>query len=81
MKVTKTTTKNYDVKFYPNAVDFTWESFRTMREKHNQSTSKFAKCFICGHKFADNEKLVFITVSGKGNLFGCKSCFENHGTE
>ena len=76
MKITKTTVKSYDVKFYPNAIDWTFGTFREKREKHGQSTKRFERCFCCGHKFSDDEKVVFITVSGKGNLFGCSDCLK-----
>lgn len=81
MELRKTTTKKYDIKFYRDAINWTWEQFRTLREKKNMSTSQFSKCFICGHKFEDSENVVFITVSSKGNLFSCKPCLEKHESE
>jgi len=76
MKIVKTTTKTYDVTFYPNAIDWTFKSFIDIREKHNLSTKMFEKCFCCGYKFVEEDKPIFITVSSKGNLFGCDKCYK-----
>ena len=78
MKITKTTSKTYDVEFYPNVWKMTWEKFKRIRERYNRSTSEFSACFVCGHDFADEEIPIMITVSTKGNLFGCDSCYEKH---
>ena len=76
MKVTKTTSKTYDVIFYPNAWRIAWAESKRARGRLNQPTSKYSACFICGHEFADEEIPIAITVSTKGNRFGCGSCYE-----
>jgi len=77
MKIIKTTSKTYDIAFYPNShINFTAKEFREARESAKMSTSKFIHCFCCGHKFRDDEKLIVITVKGEGNRFACGQCLE-----
>ena len=64
MKLTKTSKKTYDVTFFPTDLDFTFGEFREIREKRGSMKKRFEKCFICGHKFADDEVPVLIGVSG-----------------
>lgn len=82
MIITKKYSNSYEVKFYPNAFSgYKWEQFRTARERVRQSTKKLSKCFICGREFQDDDQLIFITVSGKGNMFSCVHCYEEHKDE
>jgi len=74
MKITKVTKKTYDINFYPNAIKFTFGEFEQSRKKHRLSVSKFEKCFICGHEFADEETPIMVTVGRLGNRMACKEC-------
>jgi len=82
MFITRRYTKRYEVKFYPGAfINYTWGQFRVARERSNMSTKKLSRCFVCGRDFQDSDQLVFITVSGKGNMFSCTECHEKHKEE
>lgn len=77
MKITKTTTKTYEVIFYPDTLpDMTWGRFRSVRERNGQINTKLEKCFCCGHAFSDDENMVFVTVKSIGNRFACRACLE-----
>ena len=78
MKLTKTTTRHYDIQFFSSAVNFTFGEFRKEREQARRTTGNFSGCFICKHRFTDDEKPVLITVSTKGNRFACGDCFERN---
>ena len=77
MKITRTTTKTYEVTFYPDALpEMTWGRFRGVREKSGQNNTTLKKCFCCGRAFSDDEKVIFVTVQGIGNRLACRSCLE-----
>lgn len=79
MKLTKTYSKTYEIEFWPNSdIVKTWGEFREVRERNKQNTRQFSKCFICGHSFAEDEKVVIASVKTKGNLFVCENCFKEH---
>lgn len=78
MKITKTTSKSYEVKFY-EPLKWTAGWFLELRRKKNLSYKEFEHCFCCGHKFEDEEHPVFIAVMKKGNLFACAKCKEKEG--
>jgi len=83
MNITKTQTCNYEVKFYPYAdvPVIIWGDFKQKREEMRMSYSKLSHCFCCGHKFADDEKVVVVTVKGEGNRFACQKCLEREVAE
>jgi hypothetical protein len=74
--ITKTMTKTYNIKFYPEAMpDIKWGDFRRIRENHGLSINKFEKCFCCGRAFSDGETVVVVSVNnGVGNCLACQSC-------
>jgi len=76
MEVTKTITHKHKVEFYPNCGDWQFGTFKERRQIFGQSLGELSKCFICEHNYDDDEKLIFITVSGKGNRFSCERCYE-----
>ena len=77
MKITKTTKKTYNIEFCPNAIDWTFGSFKEQRLKNNMNVSKFEKCFICKHKFNDDEKVIIVSIdNGIGNRFACRWCLK-----
>jgi len=76
MKITKTTTEEHDIFFFPNAFKMTWGKFREVRKRIGQPVTKYSKCFICGHKFLEDEIPVVIKVFGIGNMFSCFACCE-----
>jgi len=75
--ITKTVSKTYEVTFYPYVLpEMTWGEFRESREKNGINSSKFKKCFCCNHAFADDERVIVISVSSIGNRFACKACLD-----
>ena len=78
MEITRTTVKTYEVK--PGCNSSNWNipfgKFKDIRNKNNQSVKQFEKCFICGHKFTDDEIPSVVIVSSKGNRFSCDNCYE-----
>ena len=75
MLITKTVSKTYEVKFYPDALPgMTWGKFRESREKNGMNNSKLKRCFCCNHAFTDDERVIVISVSSMGNRFACKAC-------
>ena len=77
MLITKTVSKTYEVTFYPYVLpEMTWGEFRESREKNGINSSKFKKCFCCNHAFADDERVIVISVSSIGNRFACKACLD-----
>ena len=82
MIITRRYSRRYEVKFYPDAfINYTWGEFRKARERSHMPTQKLSRCFICGHVFQDSDQLIFITVSGKGNMFSCTDCHKKHEDE
>ena len=82
MKITKTTTKAYEVlKAIAEKPVFVYGEFKEIRLKRGMSISRFEKCFDCSHSFADDEPVYFGCVEEKGNIFFCKSCAEKNNTE
>ena len=57
---------------------FTFGKFKEGRKKYNLPISKYEKCFFCNHLFTDGEEAYLGCVSGKGNIFFCKSCAEKY---
>lgn len=78
MQITKTTVKKYDVKTACDSTNWniTFGSFKDTRVKNGMSIQQFKKCFICGHKFADNEIPNVVAVSTEGNRFSCDDCYK-----
>lgn len=75
MLITKTVSKTYEVKFYPDALpEITWGKFRESREKIGMNNSKLKRCFCCNRAFTDDERVIVISVSSIGNRFACKAC-------
>jgi hypothetical protein len=74
MIITKTVTRTYKIQFFPNAWDIPFGRFKQTRERNKQTMKELSSCFICGHKFDDDEMPVVISVSKKGNRFSCKQC-------
>lgn len=73
--------RTYGIKFCPKALNMTFGEFRKKRERINAGVARLDKCFCCGHKFMDNEKVIVVAVMGKGNRFACKKCFALYGRE
>ena len=77
MIITKTTTKQYEINFFPGSWEMKHGYFIAVRKRSGMKTTLYEKCYICGYKFADDEVPVFITVSnGIGNRFACTQCAE-----
>lgn len=82
MYITKTVSKTYEIKFYPDALPgMTWGSFKKSREKIGMNNSKLKRCFCCNHEFDENESVIVISVSGIGNRFACRMCLEREENE
>lgn len=79
MKITKTTTRTYNVDFYPGSWDMSQRDFIEIRKKHGMSTKEFEKCFCCGKILPLDEVPTFVRVEGIGNRFACKKCTEQEG--
>lgn len=78
MKITRTTVKTYDIACGCSSEtwNITFGSFRNTRVKNNQSVKQFETCFICGHRFEDDEVPAVVQVSTNGNRFSCDDCYE-----
>lgn len=78
MQITKTTVKTYEVKAGCNSSrwNIPFGKFKDTRIKNGQSVQQFEKCFICGHKFADDEIPNVVVISTKGNRFSCDDCYK-----
>ncbi|HHV09992.1 MAG TPA: hypothetical protein GXX75_06920 [Clostridiales bacterium] len=78
MKVTRTTTKTYEVSSGCNSKKWgmPFGRFIDIRVRNNQSVKQFESCFICGHRFSDDEIPNVVVVSSKGNRFSCDTCYE-----
>lgn len=82
MIITKTTTKKYEVKFFPGSWGMQHGKFISTRKRLGLTTASFEKCFICGYKFKDDEVPIFITVTnGIGNRFACTQCANKEESE
>lgn len=82
MKITKHSTSTYEVlTAKADEPIFQYGNFKESRLKHGMSISRFEKCFSCNHHFTNDEAVYFGCVSGKGNIFFCKSCAEKYNTE
>ena len=76
MKITKTTSRTYNVKFFPGSWNITQRDFIESRKNHGMSTKKFEKCFCCGKTLPLDEVPTVVHVEGVGNRFACKACKE-----
>lgn len=75
MTITKTTSKTYDVKFFPGFWTMPHAKFLQLRKQKGMSTAKFEKCFCCGSQLPPNDIPTMITVdNGIGNRFACAEC-------
>ena len=82
MKLTKTTTKTYEIKqIVWEKPSFTWGKFRDTRKRNGMSVSAFEKCFFCKHTFAEEEDMYIGTVSIKGNRMFCIDCANKYKEE
>lgn len=78
MEITKTVTKKVYIEPACNSVDFgmTFGKFVEIRNKSNLPINHFDKCFICGHRFENDEVPNIVKVSGEGNSFSCDDCYK-----
>lgn len=74
MKITKTTSKTYNIKFFPGNWDMVQRDFIERRKKIGMSTKDFEKCFCCGKTLPLDDIPTFVQVGGVGNRFACKDC-------
>lgn len=73
MKITKTTTKTYDI--YDCAKwQMTVGDTILKREQIGMKTKGFDKCFICKHKFNPSEIPYLALIRTHPNVFICKDC-------
>lgn len=78
MLIRKTTTRNYEIEFFPAAFSCTVGDFIKQRERLGLSTQGFKTCFICGRRLNMYRKPIVISVSGVGNRFACDACYEKN---
>lgn len=81
MIITKTTTKTYEVKLFPEVWKTKHGDFIRIRKKYGMTTRQFEKCFCCEHQFEEDEIPIFIQVSEKGNMFACQECLKKEDAE
>lgn len=75
MEVTKTIVRKYDV--YDCAKwEVTIGETLSFREEHGIRNRGLDKCFICGYKFAHNEKPFLGFIKNHANQFICAKCAE-----
>lgn len=79
MLIQKTTTKNYEIDFFPDAFSCTVGDFIKQRENLGLSTQGFKTCFVCERRLSMYRKPIVISVSGVGNRFACDACYEKYG--
>ncbi len=79
MQITKTTSKTYDVNFFPGNWNMIQRDLIERRKKIGLSTKQFEKCFCCGKILPLDEVPTFVQVQGVGNRFACKACTEQEG--
>jgi hypothetical protein len=80
MEYTKTVTtkRTYQIEFYPDAFDCTAGEFIEQRERLGIGTQAFKKCFICERHLSMYRKPIVASVSGIGNRFVCRGCYEKY---
>ena len=75
MKITKTTTKTYEI--YDCAKwSMTIGDTILKREEIGLKTKGFDKCFSCGHKFKYDDIPYLGLIRGHANMFICETCAE-----
>jgi hypothetical protein len=81
MKITKTTIKTYNITQGCNSKvwGIPFGQFIDVRVRNGQSVKQFETCFVCGHRFSDDEIPNVIVVSEKGNRFACDICYAKAG--
>lgn len=76
MKITKTTTKDYEIKPLLLKWHTTVGKFIKIRGRLGLDVESYKKCFICDKPFKDEDVPAFISVTGVGNMFACDKCMK-----
>lgn len=71
MEIVKVITKRYEV-LDVSPKPFKFGGFRYVREKMGLSVEH--ECFVCSHKFDDDEDIYLAIVKGTHNRFLCNKC-------
>ena len=74
MEIVKTITKKYQILDVFNKPFMKWGIFRQTRERIGLSTNKLQHCFICNHKFTEDEYFYLSPVKYVGNMSLCEEC-------
>jgi hypothetical protein len=73
MKITKTSTKTYEIL---QCVKWktTFGEFKEARKIVGLPIKKFEKCFICGEKFKEYDPVYLAIIKKEPNRFICEKC-------
>ena len=75
MKITKKSSRTYEVTFFPDSWKMIHSVFIEGRKRMGLSTNKLDHCFCCGKILPLDKSPTFITVNnGVGNRFACEEC-------